>query len=271
MHIAHWGLKRSPFAAQLNPADYYPSAIHEEALARIHFLTDSGRRLGYLVGPSGTGKSLTLEMAARQLRRVNCQVVKMNAVGLAGSEFVWRLAAALGHSLPGSSSTAECWRAIADHFVANRYQRITTVLLLDDADEMSVDLQAALCRLALTDNHPDTRLTLIFAAQPHRSSRFGTKLNELCELRIELEAWDAHETARFVEASLAEAGVDRTIFTGEALDHLFHLTQGVPRRVRQLAELALLAGAAEELSFVDDEVIESVHRSLTNSGVAEAA
>ena len=38
MYINHWGLNRSPFAAQLNPEDFYASPTHEEALARLQFL-----------------------------------------------------------------------------------------------------------------------------------------------------------------------------------------------------------------------------------------
>ncbi len=271
MHVAYWGLSRSPFTAQLNPADYYPSAVHEEALARLHFLVDSRRRLGYLLGGSGTGKSLVLDVAALQLRRLNCHVVKMNAVGLGSTEFVWRLSSALGHTLSATAAPFECWREIQDHLVACRYQHLQTILMLDDADEMSLDLQSALCRLAIADNHPDTRLTIILAAQPQRTSRFGTKLTELCDLRTELEPWDARETEQFLRASLRLVGGDEHLFTPAAADHLFHLTQGVPRRVRQLAELALLAGAAEELADLDEEVIESVYRSLTASGVSEAA
>ena len=82
MHVAYWGLSRSPFTAQLNPADYYPSAVHEEALARLHFLVDSRRRLGYLLGGSGTGKSLVLDVAALQLRRRRGRGAACGGLGL---------------------------------------------------------------------------------------------------------------------------------------------------------------------------------------------
>ena len=98
MHIAYWGLTHSPFASQLDPKDYYPSGLHEEALARLDFLIANGRRLGFLLGSSGTGKSLLLEVAARQLRRSNCQLVKFNVVGLGAQEVVWKLATSLGNS-----------------------------------------------------------------------------------------------------------------------------------------------------------------------------
>ena len=69
MYQAHWGLQESPFRGDLDPKSYYQSPTHEEALARLSFLVGQHRRLGLLVGPSGSGKSLLLEVFAQQLRR----------------------------------------------------------------------------------------------------------------------------------------------------------------------------------------------------------
>ena len=69
MYQAHWGLQESPFRGRPDPKLFYQSPTHEEALARLHFLSDQRRRLGLLVGASGSGKSLFLEVFAQQLRR----------------------------------------------------------------------------------------------------------------------------------------------------------------------------------------------------------
>ena len=64
MYQAHWGLQESPFRGLLDPKFFYQSPTHEEALARLQFLVDQQRRLGLLVGPPGSGKSLLLEVFA---------------------------------------------------------------------------------------------------------------------------------------------------------------------------------------------------------------
>lgn len=266
MHIDYWGLDHSPFASQLDPNDYYPSAVHEEALARLEFLITNGRRLGYLMCASGTGKSLILEVAARQLRRAGAHVVKMNAVGLTAQELVWKIANGLGHLVPTHANAVECWSGITDRLIANRYQRVPTVILIDDADEAGGDVHAALSRLALIDPHPEARLTLILTSQRQRSNAFGSKLNDLCELRIDMEPWDLDEAANYLDESLRRVGANDSIFMPDAVELLHELSHGVPRRLRQLAELSLLAGAAEELHQVPAEVIDSVFRGLTRIG-----
>ena len=69
MQLDHWQLTASPFHTQLDPQNYYPSASHDEALARLEYLVDAHRRLGVLLGESGVGKSLLLRVAAERMRR----------------------------------------------------------------------------------------------------------------------------------------------------------------------------------------------------------
>jgi type II secretory pathway predicted ATPase ExeA len=112
---------------------------------------------------------------------------------------------------------------------------------------------------------------LVLSGQRQRTGHFTAKLNDLCELRIELEPWDAAETANYVRYSLEQAGGDPEIFDEDSLDHLHQVTRGIPRRVRQLAELCLLAAAAEEVNAIESGIVDSVHRGLTNDGITEAA
>ena len=271
MYINHWGLNRSPFAAQLNPEDFYASPTHEEALARLQFLIENGRRLGFLLGATGTGKSLLLEIAARELRYNGCNVVKLNLTGLSGTEFVWGLASGLGHLAPTDAGPVECWRGIADRLAANRYQRITTVILLDDAEECENSVYAAISRFALSEQRPESRVTLVMSSQRQRSRTFGSKLNEMCDLRIDILPWSATETTEYVKDALQRVGGTSEIFTESAFQRLYDLTQGIPRRVRQLAELSLVAGAADGINQIEADAVDAVHQSLGIRNITEAA
>lgn len=271
MYTNHWGMDRSPFAAQLNPADYFPSATHEEGLARLQFLVDNGRRLGFLQGISGTGKSLLFEVAARKFRSKGCCIVRSNLMGLSGPEFVWNLASGLGHLVSTSAAPVDCWRGISDRLAANRYQRITTLVLLDDAEDGDEAVYAAIGRLALKEQHPESRLTILLACQPQRSVSFGTKLNEMCDMRIEIEPWETQDTADYIRDALERVGAPAEIFTLKALQRLHELTHGIPRRVRQLAELSLVAGAADGIHRIEPDVVDAVHRSLAGHDISEAA
>src|SRR5574340_989475 len=130
MYPSHWGLQRSPFRACLDPQFFFQSPGHEEALARLHFLVDQHHRVGLLMGPAGSGKSLMLEVFAEQLRRTGRTVARLNLLGVEPAEMLGLLAAALHRNLPATATVAALWRAITDRLSEHRYEQIDSVVLL---------------------------------------------------------------------------------------------------------------------------------------------
>jgi general secretion pathway protein A len=262
MYQAHWGLQESPFRGRLDPKFFYQSPTHEEALARLHFLSDQGRRLGLLVGPAGSGKSMLLEVFAQQLQRKGRPVAKLSLLGVEPAEMLWLLAAGWGVSLNPTQSPAALWRAVTDRLSEFRYQRLGAVALLDDADQDDTHVLQHVTRLARFDPSPETRLTLVLAGHNERMAKLGEPLRELVDLRIEVEPWEAADTKEFLDERLAQAGGRSPVFADEAVARLHELAHGIPRRVSRLADLALLAGAGQDLQQIDAGVVEEVYQEL---------
>ncbi len=66
MYESHWGLNARPFDHRAEPAFYYPADSHQAALVRLRY-TLAHHSAALLVGASGSGKSLLLDMLERQL------------------------------------------------------------------------------------------------------------------------------------------------------------------------------------------------------------
>ena len=268
MYQAHWGLQESPFRGLLDPKFFYQSPTHEEALARLQFLVHQQRRLGLLVGPPGSGKSLLLEVFAAQLRRIARPVAKLSLLGLEPAELLWLIAAGWGLSLESTQSLAALWRAVTDRLIEYRYQQLEAVVLLDDADLASPQVLAQVARLAQHDPSPDARLTIVLSGREEEMGRIGDRLLGLADLRIDIEPWGRDDTENYLKASLAQAGCRAAVFAEPALARLQELSNGIPRRINQLADLALLAGAGQALPQIGPEVVESAYRELSVAGVA---
>lgn len=273
MHEAYWGLKSSPFRAWLDPRLYHHSATHDEALSRLNFLVEHGRRLGLLLGGRGSGKSATLAVLGRDLRRRACAVAQVNLLGLESRELLWTLATELGAYPANDTPTFALWRTLSDLFVEQRYMHLPIVLLLDDADQASAEVLVDIVRLLALDASPDARLTMIVAAGRTQAGRLGSRLLDLSELRIELDRWEEIDTLAYLTESLAKAGRETPLFESAAAVRLHELSRGVPRQVRQLAELALVAGAGQELAQIDEATVDAVYQelSVTPSAVQEMA
>jgi type II secretory pathway predicted ATPase ExeA len=262
MYQSHWGLRESPFRGDSGMQFLRHSPTHGEALARLQFLVDNHRRLGLLTGASGSGKTLVLEAFAEQLRRRGRPVAKINLLGVEAGEMLLLLAAGLKLNPEASASPAALWRAITDRLTEFYYQKLETVVLLDDADCADPRVLDQVARLARHDTSSESRLTLILAGQRERIGCLGDRLLELAELRIELEPWNQADTADYLNASLAQAGSKSAVFSASAIDRLHDLTQGIPRRTAQLADLSLLAGAGAKLPQIGADVVESVYHEL---------
>lgn len=263
MYQSHWGLKAMPFNGRVDPKYFFPSPTHEEAIARMHFLVENHRRLGLVLGSVGSGRSLLLEVFAEQLRRSGRAVAKLNLLGLEPAEVLWRIAVEFGLNPPPTASPTALWRALDDRLEEHQYRQLDTVVLLDDADTAARSVLPQIARLAEDGSSPDARLTVILAVEKTNVATLGNRLLELSDLRIDIESWTLEDVEGFLKSSLSQAGTKKKIFTEDAVAKLHELSGGIPRRIVQLADLALLAGAGAEMKHIDGEVIQSVCQELS--------
>lgn len=263
MHLAHWGLSEPPFSGRLRPRVFHQSPIHEEALARLHFLVEQDHRLGIVLGGPGTGKSVLLGLFAEQLRRAGRPVASLSLVGVDPDEFPWLLAGALGLNLDRMLALPLLWRMVCDRLAEFRYQQLHAVLVVDHVEHVTAQVARQLLRLAKHDPSPEWRFTMVLAGRQEAVPRLGPELAELVELWIELGGWDPADTEQYVRTSLVRAGCSAPVFDAGAVARLHELAGGLPRRVAHLADLALVAAAGRDLQQVDADTVESVCRELT--------
>jgi type II secretory pathway predicted ATPase ExeA len=175
---------------------------------------------------------------------------------------LWSLAAQFGRNLDRCDSTPALWRALSDRLAAFRYQQVDAVVLVDDADRAANSVVPHLIRLAKLEPSPQPRLTLILAGDRLTIGRLGDTLLGLSELRIDLETWQPDDIAGYLDRSLQRVGGSAKMFDGPAIARLCELSQGIPRQVRLLADLSLVAGAGRHLQSIDADVVESVYHEL---------
>ena len=89
-------------------------------------------------------------------------------------------------------------------------------------------------------------------------------LEERLGVKCLLRPLTIDETASYVSHRLQSAGAKRALFEQNAWETLFDLTQGFPRRINRLCDLALLIGFAEERSGISSEQLEAVHHELVH-------
>lgn len=269
----YWQLNAPPFSG----SSFFRGATIEEALARIEFLISNRRSVGALVGTSGVGKSRLLRYCAANPPTgtdiPGVQMLRTSLQGLARGELLVDLASRLSgrglsaQNLAGQRRTLDtptAWSLISDYFQAARREETQTVLLVDDSESATAAAEADLLRLLAMD----FPLTVIFAVETQMASAVSRSIVERCELQIELPAWDIMQSAEFLAWMSISLGRNTPVFTDSAVERIQDMSRGVARRIVQITDLALVAGAVAQTDCIDADCIEQSASELPKSTAA---
>ncbi|HAC91693.1 MAG TPA: hypothetical protein DCF63_13860 [Planctomycetaceae bacterium] len=239
-------------------------ATVEEAVARIEFLINNRRSVGSLIGPSGCGKSTVLRHCHNHppvcAEVPNLQILRVSMMGLQAGELVHRLASWLSGGLRVDDYWAD-WKSVCDYFRAAQREDLHTVLLIDDTESCNAAAEADLCRI-LSMNFP---LTVIFSVESQLASAVSRSLIDRVELQVELPPWDYSQTTDYLMWVGRHLGRSEPIFSESAVQRIYQLSGGIVRRISQLSDLALVAGAVSQSNYVDAGCIDQVAWELPKS------
>jgi type II secretory pathway predicted ATPase ExeA len=257
----------SPRKFELDPRLYYNSPTHDEALARLAWLVEQGKRLGLLLGPAGSGKSLLLQKLSDAQAKIQPTAenvtVRCSLFGLDEQQLLLEVATQLELNPRSNLTVPELWRRVVDRLKEHAYQQVSSLLLLDDAHTANEAVLTAVGRFAELNFSLDARLTIVLACDERQTKRLGERLLSRCALRIDVEPWSIEETLAFLQHAIGELqALDsadgetlHTTFTPAAVEKIHALSGGIPRRASQLAQWALVAGASLALSEIDEETV----------------
>ena len=263
MYHTHWGLESTPFPTGTDPRKFFEGASQREALSRLRYLVQSGKRLGIVIGNPGVGKSMLLEVLAGETRNQGYAVARCDLLGLSVREFYWQLSCQLEAQARVEDELLRLSRQVTDRLQQNHMQRVRTLMLLDNCDQAGADVTTQLERFGRWQFGAESLLTMILVSDTQRVARLGDRLADLVDLRIDLEPWDELDTIGYIQHALFEAGSPKPLFEEEALSELHKLAAGVPRQVNRLAENSLLAGSTYKQKVVDTDAVKSAYESLS--------
>lgn len=240
-----------------------PTSVQDEALARLEYLVAAPRRLGVLIGPRGSGKSLLLGLTARQHQRTGDAVALIDATATDVHEFLDQLAAQWQNAVAPEASRARQWQAVVDALAMHRCEQRTSILLVDNASEAKFEVLDLLVRLINSADATQPALTVVLAVDSGRLSHLGAELLSRVELRIDLHPLDVDETREYLKAQWQHEGSVAPTLDSDAFVRMHELTEGLPRRLNQLIQLVKIAAQAEERTSVDAATVDAVYRELS--------
>ena len=173
------------------------------------------------------------------------------------------IGAAWGADVRTSDDQLQQWKKTTNRLRVLSLEQVPVVLLVDDLNQARDEVAVMLDRLQAFAETDCVNLVLIAAADDRCQGMLSPRLMSRVELRVELDVWSPEESCGFLEQWLLHRSGDDQRFDNQAMEVLHDLAEGIPRRVRQLAELTLFAGTGTAGGHLSEEIVGAAYDELS--------
>ncbi len=260
MYEKYWGLNELPFENVPDPRFMYHSTQHEEALMRLLYATKAQKGAAMLSGEVGCGKTTVSRAFVQELSSEEYEVGIIANPSMAALDFLKEILYQLGIEKTADSKP-ELLHILNDAMLQNLNKKKKTVLIVDDAQAIEDVVTFEELRLLLNFQlNNQFLLTLILIGQPELRDKVVKipQLDSRISIRYHLKPLDIKETAQYILFRLKIAGMQRNIFTKEAIEKIHEYTGGVPRKINNTCDLSLLVGFSKKIELIDSKIIQQL-------------
>ncbi|MBA97111.1 MAG: ATPase [Sulfitobacter sp.] len=262
----HFGFRERPFSLAPDPKFLYWSKAHTRALSVLNYGLVTRAPLTVVSGEVGTGKTTLVQELLRSIGDDVTVGLISNARGDRGDLLRWVLSA-LDIPAPEGVDYVTLFQRFQD-FVLDEYAAGRHVaLIVDEAQNLGVETLEELRMLTNINSGKDELLQIILVGQPElRDLIRQPSLRQFAQrvtASYHLEPMDLNTTLKYIMHRLRHAGGTGQEFTIEAIVRIFEESEGIPRVVNKLCDLALVYASSGEEEKVDVTIIEE----LINDGL----
>jgi putative secretion ATPase (PEP-CTERM system associated) len=276
MYDDHYGLSGRPFALTPDPKFWFDTATHRKAMAYLGYGLSQGEGFIVITGDVGAGKTTLVGHLMATIDRDRLHVIKLVSSQVDGDDLLRIVATGLGVETAGLMK-AQLLVAIERglHSIARAGRR--TLLIVDEAQALHTGALEELRMLSNFQAGGHALLQIFLLGQPEfRAALHGSDRLEQLRQRViamhHLDPMGAEEVEPYVLHRMSLVGWNgRPKFTPDAFAALYRGSDGVPRRLNQLAGRVLLFGAIEQADVIDAKVVDAVIADITGDMPAPSA
>lgn len=268
MYERFFNLKETPFSIAPNPHYLYMSRQHHEALA--HLIYGVGRDGGFvlLTGEVGTGKTTVCRCFLEQIPEDTDVAFVLNPK-LNVEELLATICDELSIPYIDDSVSIKDYVDCINIFLLRQHANGRhTVLIIDEAQNLSADVLEQLRLLTNLETHEKKLLQIVLLGQPELQEMFRQpelrQLSQRVTARFHLNAMHAEEVGPYVYHRLAVAGAaePRSMFPANVIARLHEISKGIPRVINLVCDRALLGAYARETRVVDLEILNTAAKEV---------
>jgi MSHA biogenesis protein MshM len=243
VYIEHFKLTQLPFGLTPDTHFFCKLPTYQEALNVLLLALQNGEGFIKITGNVGTGKTMLCRKLLNELRGTFATAYIPNP-NLTASGLRTAIADELGINCPRNTGQSRMLQQINQHLINIAANGKKTVLIIDEAQAMSLETLEALRLLTNLETEKQKLLQIVLFGQPELDTLLKNKAIRQLRQRITfsycLKPLNKRELKNYIQHRLALAGQTKLIFSFCALRALHQYSRGIPRLINILSHKAML-------------------------------
>ena len=253
----YFSFTREPFSRELAPTEVFVSKGHHELLVRLRHAIETGS-LAVVTGQVGSGKSTAIRSVMHTLEASRYRFIYMASSELSPAEFYKSI---LYHiNVQPGRGISQNKRLVAQAMLELHQKGIKSIVLLDEAQELSAHMLSEFRFVLNYQADSFSPLMVILAGQPQLAETLRLQVLECIRQRIyvhyRLPCLEEGELSAYILHHLKVAGLDKQIFTDEAIKLICQYSKGIPRRINNICRYALVAAVVADSPVIDANAVQ---------------
>ncbi|MEJ2099754.1 MAG: AAA family ATPase [Desulfobacterales bacterium] len=269
MYNTFFGFKEKPFKLVPNPAYFYLSKSHEEALAHLNYAISQGDGFVEITGEVGTGKTTLCRAFLENVNRTVEAAYIFNPK-LGPKQLLRTINEEFGIKTNGEN-TKELIDALNLFLIQKKAAGKKVILLIDEAQNLNRNVLEQLRLLSNLETNRDKLLQIILVGQPELSEILNShslrQLGQRITLSYQLSPLTFNECKEYIQYRINIAARKTAIkFDRSAYRQIYKYSKGIPRLINIVCDRSLLTAFVLNQFNITAGIAKTSIKELANRG-----
>lgn len=252
-YLLKYGLEINPFIKNNNDTKLELNNT-KQLIFRLRHLEET-KGIGLITGEPGLGKSTTIRHWVKSLNSNLYKVIYIAHSTVSVHEFYKELCEKLGiEEFYSKRKNLNNIQAEIKRLWIEK--RITPVIILDEANYLPSSVLNDLKIILNFDMDSKEPYILLLIGQNTIRASLNMKAHEALKQRISMnfnfQPMDKDESKKYIDEKLKLAGANKELLTSEAYNQIIGASNGVPRKINQFMDKALLLMENKKIDIIDE-------------------
>jgi general secretion pathway protein A len=270
MYCQFYGLKERPFNVTSDPAFFFLSKKHKEALSHLSYGVSQRKGIIVITGEIGTGKTTLCRFFLNQLGESVKTAFILNPY-FSEVQLLDAIVKDFGIITKTKSRLGLVWE-LNRFLLSESVSGNNVVLIIDEAQNLKPNLLEQVRLLSNLETEKEKLLQVVLVGQPELNQKLNLydlrQLRQRIMVRFHIAPLEEREIKDYIAHRLDIAGADNGLkFSDEAVAFISNFSLGTPRLINMICDRALLAGFVAETKKIDLDIIKKCVEELESYSV----